>query len=314
VGFRGSRRGRTCGEPCGQKQWEGARFFRCQAVSKERPSRLEVLRHIEPRIILIAEVDGGAEVLCLRVSALCRRRTGRAQPSPPVGPSRPRGPSEGSRGAGFHPQVVNSLGTIQLTGTWAAHRWKAPRVRRISLLFAEGRVRRPCGLGASWACEVGSPWCTSRMRACRACWARAPGTAPGSPAGVATVSRQEVLEWIGLGRSSRCAHLRVPAREASSANSGRPLTRESSVGVAWKPGRAQRPACRSRGSRGADPPSAGTRGPQGLGSRQATRKARHGGQPSTHRPGIGRSAVVLAGCSGCRNRRAAPGPRLRAWV
>jgi len=31
----------------------------------------------------------------------------------------------------------------------------------------------------------------------------------------------------------------VPAREASSVNNGRPLARESSVGVAWKPGRAQ---------------------------------------------------------------------------
>jgi hypothetical protein len=30
--------------------------------------------------------------------------------------------------------------------------------------------------------------------------------------------------------------------------------------------------------------------------------------------GSGDSAVVLAGCSGCRSRRAAPGPRLRAWV
>jgi hypothetical protein len=75
--------------------------------------------------------------------------------------------------------------------------------------------------------------------------------APGSPAGAATTPRQEVPEWIGLGRSSRCAHPSgCTAREASSAKRGRPLTRESSVGVARKPGRAQLPACRSRGSRG----------------------------------------------------------------
>jgi len=65
-----------------------------------------------------------------------------------IGPSRPKGSSEGSRGAGFHPQVVNNLGTTQPTGTWAAHRRKAPRVRRISLLFAEGRVRRPLACSA----------------------------------------------------------------------------------------------------------------------------------------------------------------------
>jgi len=87
--------------------------------------------------------------------------------------------------------------------------------------------------GESWACGVGSTM------------------APGSPAGAAPTPRQEVPEWIGLGRSSRCAHPSgCPAREASSAKRGRPLTRESSVGIARKPGRARRPACRSRGSRG----------------------------------------------------------------
>jgi len=168
--------------------------------------------------------------------------------------------------------------------------------------------------GESWACEVGSTM------------------APGSPAGAAPTPRQEVPEWIGLGRSSRCAHPSgCPAREASSAKRGRPLTRESSVGVAWKPGGVQRPACRSRGSRGVcsltrargvrkDPaPKVGSKGrparvAPGRVAAATPPGRRGGGQPSTHRPGIGRSAVVLAGCSGCRNRRAAPGPRLRAWV
>jgi len=132
-----------------------------------------------------------------------------AQPSPPIGPSRPRGSSEGSRGAGFHPQVVNSLGTIQLTGTWAAHRWKAPRVRRISLLFAEGRVRRPCWVRRELGLRGGI---TEAFVPHVAHAGRAPnGVAPGSPAGAAAVPRQEVLERIGLGRSSRCARLRVLA-------------------------------------------------------------------------------------------------------
>jgi len=117
------------------------------------------------------------------------------------------------------------------------------------------------GFGESWACGVGSP------------------KAPGSPAGAATTPRQEVPEWIGLGRSSRCAHPSGgAARKASSAKSGGPLTCESSVGVARNPdgpggllaGRNARAAC-ARSPERAGParaqlrryaPRAGSQGPR----------------------------------------------------
>jgi len=100
---------------------------------------------------------------------MCRRTASRAQPSPPIGPSRPKGSSEGSRGAGFHPQVVNNLGTTQPTGTWAAHGRKAPRVQRISPLFAEVRVRRPLA-GPAQAGPAG--WDRRRRRALQPALAR----------------------------------------------------------------------------------------------------------------------------------------------
>lgn len=49
-------KGGICGEPCGEKRASGASFFHCQGVSKEGTWALEVLRHIGPRIVPIAEV------------------------------------------------------------------------------------------------------------------------------------------------------------------------------------------------------------------------------------------------------------------
>ena len=82
-----------------------------------------------------------------------------------------------------------------------AHRWKAPRVRRISVFFAEGRVMRP---------SVGS---------------QAKSESPSGQGGNgfpsvtrAAIPRQEVSERIGLGRSS-CASMPSggPLREVSMA-------------------------------------------------------------------------------------------------
>jgi len=186
-------------------------------------------------------------VLCFRVSALCRRPAGRPSLRRPIGPSRPRGSSEGSRGAGFRPQVVNSLGTIQLTGTWAAHRWKAPRVRRIPLPLRGGTGEAALGSSSRPGRGFGSIRSSSavhatatRTRKRERGWgsveqegrrarrklglrggiaeafvphvahAGCVSAAPGSPAGAAKVPRQEVPEWIGLGRSSCCARSSEP--------------------------------------------------------------------------------------------------------
>jgi len=82
-------------------------------------------------------------------------------------------------------------------GWQPAHRWKAPRVRRISLFFAEARVMRP--LVASQARSESPSGCredgvTHRHRRY------------GATHIIAAMSRQEVSERIGLGRSS-CACL-----------------------------------------------------------------------------------------------------------
>lgn len=123
---------------------------------------------------------------------------------------------------------------------------------------------RTGGLGASRARRVGSPWRASRMSHMLG----GLPVAPGSPAGAATVPRQEVPERIGLGRSSCCVRSSEPraggavlARWRHPPPRGRPLTREPSAVVARMPGRAPRSACRPRCLEALRPQGCG---PQGL--------------------------------------------------
>jgi hypothetical protein len=100
--------------------------------------------------LLIAEVDGGAAVSLLRVSAFGLRT------QPAFGPVLGREPSlrslpsrqgrQGRARIAKAPEVFHRLETScgeRPAPDGATHGWKAPRVQRIAVLFAEDRVRRP---------------------------------------------------------------------------------------------------------------------------------------------------------------------------
>jgi hypothetical protein len=107
---------------------------------------MEVLRHIEPRIVPNVEVVGGTAVAATVRPTLGRSPSG-ARPSP-----RPLEPSSKDRDASRIEKApaprVHRLGTACGSRSEPQHpggvrRWKAPRVQRNALSFAGGCGRRP---------------------------------------------------------------------------------------------------------------------------------------------------------------------------
>lgn len=128
------------------------RFFGCKPGSKERPSRVEVLRHIEPRSSRIAEVDGGAAAVPLHIHP--RDGLEQATPSHRVSTLRQRArPPRGTqRRRRTFPQVVKDLGVIHPSSLIRSvlRVYQRPVKERhlgcgsSCILFAEGHGRRPC--------------------------------------------------------------------------------------------------------------------------------------------------------------------------
>jgi len=125
-------------------------------------------------------------------------------------------------------------------------------------------------------------------------WAREEGcfvqsVMPASPAGATTSLRREVSELIGLGRSFRREQSRRKA--PGERKQARPLTRETSAGAAGR---------RSRSS-----------GIASVEERLHPVRAEEGNLRGADW-GSNDHVVVLAGCFGCRSRRAALGHRLES--
>jgi hypothetical protein len=121
-------------------------------------------------------------------------------------------------------------------------RRKAPRVRRIALPFAGGCVRRPF---FSSRCTLRG--CDDLRRVIVTFGCRSLGESVNRRESACVVGlsslrrygpRREVLEAIGLGRSS-CSRAIAMGGAGSSESSNRPLARESSVGRASKHSHSQ---------------------------------------------------------------------------
>jgi hypothetical protein len=277
------------------------------------------------RVVLFAEVDGGA------ASSLCEvRSTGpaerrRASPRSPLPRQSQRDTSRNEEAPARFPQVGDNLWRAtqprieagQTALEWGAHRRKAPRVQPIADLFAEDRGQRPFRQRRS------------RKRASRAEQRRASGvcrwarngcskacvhpTAPASPADVVTSSRQEVFERIGSGRSfcREQSRRRAPGERKLV----RSLALETSAGLAPQgaspPGKRVRRRwsrrrfgnCFGRARIVSGIPTFNELARAVTAPQAGTQSARSG----CVERGSDDRAVVLAGCIDCRSRRAAPG-------
>jgi hypothetical protein len=227
---------------------------------------------------------------------------------------------------------------------WGAQRWKAPRVRRIAVFFAEGRERRPSGRCSSphllwpaqavrggqgvsdhrWASResgsFGEPSASGLVRRVRDGHARFTAhlsAAKAPPAIVAASSRHEVLERIGSGRSFRREQSRRRAPGGRKPPGPWPVKpRLEPFRKEWnhpKPQVRRGLSWRARG-----PVPTGPRARRGSIRRRGVaaavsspftgRRARRAQSPRRAERGSGDRAVVLAECFDCRSRRAALGP------
>ena len=165
-----------------RKKWRATRFFVCKDDPKLRLMRLEVLRHIEPRMVPNVEVVGGAAVACDGTPGPRGRSTpehDRVHDSPPALVTG-TGTVTDRRGVDPpSPQTGDSLwkvGRDPLTGVGPAMEGTSGAAERALLRGRAGE--------AALSCE------SSRQRAPGRAGARAPGQRGGFVAGGQTNSRR----------------------------------------------------------------------------------------------------------------------------
>jgi len=140
----------------------------------------------------------------------------------------------GREGVGVSPRRTGWAGGVGVspTATGPSHRWKAPRVRRISLFFAEGWVMRPLASDASCRRAHAQAWYALEL-----------ARQPGLPVKACRVQVRRLLPFAGVGlawwdrarrRSPAGWRLGVTPGTGSRRFGGFPSAASGSVGVSTR--------------------------------------------------------------------------------